>query len=96
MMSRYRKRPVEVEAWQFSDTFQTAPQWVIDAVKDGTIHVVPDMYPSKLENRTVHLFIETLEGEMCAEPHDYIVKGVKGELYPCKPDIFEQTYEVVA
>lgn len=32
---------------------------------------------------------------MCAEPHDYIIKGVKGELYPCKPDIFKQTYEVV-
>lgn len=96
MMTRYRKKPVEVEVWQFNDTFQTAPQWVIDAVKDGTIHVVPDMYPSKEEDRTVHLFIKTLEGEMCAEPHDYIIQGVKGELYPCKPDIFEATYEVVS
>lgn len=94
-MARYRKKPVEVEAWQFNDTFQTAPEWVKDAVRDGTIYVVPDMYPSKEEDRTVHLFIKTLEGEMCAEPHDYIIQGVKGELYPCKPDIFEQTYEVV-
>lgn len=94
-MPRYRKKPVEVDAWQFNDTFQTAPEWVIEAVQSGTIYVVPDMYPSKLEDRTVHLFIKTLEGEMCAEPHDYIIQGVQGELYPCKPDIFEQTYEVV-
>lgn len=94
-MTKYRKKPVEVEAWQFNDAFQTAPDWVIEAVKNGTISVVPDMYPAKEENRTVHLFIKTLEGEMCAEPHDYIIQGVKGELYPCKPDIFEKTYEVI-
>ena len=87
---KYRKKPVEIEAWQFNDTFQTAPGWMIKAVQDGTVYVVPD----KLKNRTIHMFIKTLEGEMCAEPNDWIIKGVKGELYPCKPDIFEQTYEV--
>lgn len=41
------------------------------------------------------LYIETLEGVMHAEPGDYIIKGVNGEFYPCKPDIFEKTYERV-
>lgn len=41
------------------------------------------------------LVISTLEGEMTASPGDYIIKGIKGEVYPCKPDIFEQTYEVL-
>lgn len=39
--------------------------------------------------------IHTLEGDMVAEKGDYIITGVKGEKYPCKPDIFEQTYEVI-
>lgn len=95
-MAKYRKKPVEVEAWQFNDTFQTAPEWVKEAVRDGVITVKADMYPSELENRTINLLIKTLEGDMCAEPHDYIIKGIKGELYPCKPDIFEQTYEGVS
>lgn len=42
-----------------------------------------------------YLAIQTLEGDMVAEPGDYIIRGVQGEFYPCKPDIFEATYEVV-
>lgn len=42
------------------------------------------------------LSIETLEGRMMADLGDYVIKGIQGELYPCKPDIFEMTYEVVA
>ena len=44
-------------------------------------------------NKDVDLIIKTLEGELVAMQGDYIVKGIKGEFYPCKPDIFEQTYE---
>lgn len=43
----------------------------------------------------LELFIKTLEGEMKVNEDDYIIKGVNGEFYPCKPDIFEQTYEIV-
>ena len=43
----------------------------------------------------LRLFIPTLEGEMTAQPGDWIIRGVKGEFYPCKPDIFEATYEPV-
>lgn len=42
-----------------------------------------------------HQLIETLEGNMKASPGDWIIKGIKGEIYPCKPDIFEATYELV-
>lgn len=42
-----------------------------------------------------HILIPTLEGDMCARPGDWIIKGVNGEYYPCKPDIFEKTYEAV-
>jgi hypothetical protein len=42
-----------------------------------------------------HMIIETLEGDMKASPLDYIIKGVNGEFYPCKPDIFEKTYDLV-
>jgi uncharacterized protein (UPF0303 family) len=52
--------------------------------------VIIDAYQADEE-----LFIETLEGTMRANPGDWIIKGVKGEMYPCKPDIFEQTYELV-
>lgn len=41
------------------------------------------------------LIIETLEGDMVANPGDWIIRGVKGELYPCKPDIFSETYEAI-
>lgn len=44
---------------------------------------------------TVRVFIHTLEGDMIVSPGDYVIKGVKGEFYPCKPDIFEQTYEPI-
>jgi hypothetical protein len=43
----------------------------------------------------INIFIPTLEGDMRADRHDYIIKGIKSEFYPCKPDIFEATYEKV-
>ena len=51
------------------------------------------VYPSAIEGPDF-LFIRTLEGDMMASPGDYIIKGVQGECYPCKPDIFAKTYEV--
>lgn len=61
------------------------PRWLIDACNDGTIIV-----------RDKDTFIKTLEGEMKVNDGDWIIQGVKGELYPCKPDIFEATYERVS
>lgn len=87
-MSKYRKRPVVIVAFCFdgrSNTDKSVPIWFLDAVLAGTVVASPD-----------HITIKTLEGDMRANLGDWIIKGVKGELYPCKPDIFTATYEPVA
>lgn len=82
MIKNYRKKPVIIQA----------VQWTGDNVNE--------MYNfTGIESIAVHngneLMVHTLEGNMLASKDDYIIKGVKGEFYPCKPDIFEETYEEV-
>lgn len=83
---KYRKKPVVIEAFQWTGRPDQLddPVWVIDAIKSGTVTVYPD-----------HLIIKTLEGDHRASVGDYIIQGIKGELYPCKPDIFTATYDAV-
>lgn len=83
-MPTFRKKPVEVEAVQLP--FTEAPAWLADAMDAWTVRV----YTSGRAE------IDTLEGTMTAQPGDWIIRGVKGEFYPCKPDIFAATYEPVA
>ena len=81
-MSTFRKKPVEVEARQY-----TSENWVDIAewCREGGVRIgMTD---------TGKASIPTLEGTMYASPGDWIIRGVQGEFYPCKPDIFEQTYE---
>jgi len=85
---KYRKKPVVIEAVQFFDDAETLMK--LSIFMDQDIHVSCE----DAENPV--LFIETLEGSMKAAFGDYIIKGIKGEFYPCKPDIFEKTYEVVS
>lgn len=80
-MGRYRKKPVEVEAIQFWPTEECLE--VLSKFSDGWL------------SRGGVYKIETLEGVMTAQPGDWIIKGVQGETYPCRPAIFEQTYEEV-
>lgn len=83
---RYRKRPVVVEAWEFTrDSLKAADSWVRRYQND--IKLV-----SQYGGEVLYIEIKTLEGTMRAELGDYIIKGVQGEFYPCKPDIFEATY----
>lgn len=83
-MPIYRKRPVEIEAVQYNgENGNVLRHWGA-----GTIREIPGTDPFPL-----HLEIETLEGTMTAQIGDWIIKGVAGEFYPCKPDIFEATYE---
>lgn len=84
---KYRKKPVIIEAIQFQDDAEIITQ-LSDFIGD-TIYV---NYTNK---DNPYLRIETLEGDMKASVGDYIIKGVNGEFYPCKPDIFEKTYEKV-
>lgn len=86
---RFRKKPVEIEAFQFQPQTPTVdhPQWFVRALLDGTM-----WYQG---GETPYLTIKTLEGDHRANVGDWIIQGVKGELYPCKPDIFAATYEEV-
>ena len=81
---KWRKKPVVIEAFQWTgDKDQHGePEWICQAIAECKVAVFPD-----------HLAIETLEGILRAERGDWIIRGIKGELYPCKPDIFAATYE---
>lgn len=89
-MSKYRKKPVEIEAFEFG--VDCIPDWFMDKVTDNTIILVNmgKYYPQE-----GYCKIQTLEGEMIGNIGDYIIKGIKGEIYPCKYDIFRMTYEKV-
>lgn len=92
-MAKYRKKPVEIEAVQFQGFSPTSGQVILSER--------PEWLTSEFGNRVLFfgerdtLTIKTLEGEHIASIGDYIIKGVKGEFYPCKPDIFELTYEKI-
>lgn len=88
---QYRKKPVVIEAVQF-----LRGNWrIIERWSCGKIYVSPVRERTKDNPSGEYIQIETLEGVMTAIPGDWIIKGVAGEFYPCKPDIFEQTYELV-
>jgi len=91
---KYRKKPVVIEAFQLERRELNWPQWAHDALTENIIisHNTGKFYNPSEET---FLIIRTLEGNHKASLGDYIIKGVKGELYPCKPDIFEMTYEIV-
>jgi hypothetical protein len=87
IMPKFRKMPVVIEAIQY----------------DGTENSVVEILQMKETNSSAKsirvdagdLLIHTLEGVMRADKGDWVIKGVNGELYPCKPDIFDKTYEPV-
>lgn len=78
---QYVKKPIAVDAFKWED-ISIIPEWFAKAVFEGAVIVDGDT-----------VFIKTLEGVMKAEKGTWIIRGVKGELYPCKADIFEETYE---
>lgn len=85
MARKFRKLPVEVEAMQLEPTVKSmmeAVDWIEAGGSTSSYHFG-------------NVSITTLEGTMFAVPGDWIIKGVEGEFYPCKPDIFEKTYEEV-
>ena len=84
---KYRKKPVIIEAMQFVEENK-------DIVYSWASSIRMNVEPTFRDHKPV-LIIPTLEGDMVASIGDFIIKGVNGELYPCKPDIFEKTYEKV-
>jgi hypothetical protein len=81
----FRKKPVAISATQWF------PGTDVPGVFFHDRH--PDRHEYELRGRTGNYCVETLEGTMKVTPGDWIITGIKGELYPCKPDIFERTYE---
>lgn len=77
-MPKFRKKPVVIEAWQNVLDDHGVPDWVLAAI---------------VITEDGALIIRTLEGDMKASLNDWIIQGVQGEVYPCKPDIFAATYE---
>lgn len=99
---KYRKKPVEIEAIQFKLIREIPFKYgVAKEYNEGEIasfigNIVRTRHePNETPEGNVYFEIETLEGTMKASLGDWIIKGVKGEFYPCKPDIFEATYERV-
>lgn len=108
-MPHYRKKPVEIEAIQFTGIVDTGfmglmgpafsgemPDWLVQAQRPQGYAIGRGewTYDPKLLGGVLQ--IGTLEGVHTASPNDFIIKGVNGEIYPCKPDIFKKTYvEVV-
>lgn len=90
MQGRYRKKPVTVEAWQWGGSEQAAEDIVSWIQRYGG-----DAQFVSVDGLTTSIGISTLEGEMMAVSGDWIIRGVQGEFYPCKPHIFEETYERV-
>lgn len=90
MAKKYRKLPVEIEAMYFdpnktgSTSVEEICNWIIKGGGDADY-----------STNELCIYIFTLEGKMKAMPGDYIIRGIQGEHYPCKPDIFDKTYEAV-
>lgn len=86
MINKARKKPVEIEFIEYTDDTN-----IVDLYDWSN-----DQIELVFENDTLQkrLYVNTLEGDMLVNTGDYIIKGVNGEVYPCKPDIFHKTYEV--
>lgn len=94
-MGQFRKKPVTVEARLFDGSWasgQPILAWMSESSWPSDMSL-PRW--SDVRESTGHLYIPTLEGEMTASAGDWIIKGVQGEFYPCKPEIFTATYDAV-
>ncbi len=87
-MPKFRKKPVEIEAIDF-----TRDNW--EEIKHFTNNTAHSLTIEKRINGLATCIIPTLEGQHIAIEGDWIIKGIEGEFYPCKPGIFEATYEIV-
>lgn len=91
MLRFYRKKPVVISAIQINE--QSSDD--VYVWSDGNVIASPVLEPTTDNPKGVYWQVKTLEGVMIAKPNDYIIRGVEGEFYPCRKDIFEKTYEQV-
>jgi hypothetical protein len=88
IVKKFRKKPVVIEAIQWIPHFPKPNHSNFEEIKELVGN-------NCSLDKNYGLIIQTLEGDMQAQPLDWIIKGVNGEFYPCKPDIFEKTYEPI-
>lgn len=98
-MAKFREKPVVIEAFQITEISRQDnsdwPEW-LHRVWNRERHEVGAVFPSeKKSDGTDRLVVHTLRGLFTVSWNDWIIRGVNGELYPCKPDTFEKTYDVV-
>ena len=90
-MPKFRKKPIIIEAIKYLGNGDVrggeVPEWMWNAFENGTMQATNGIDP---------LVIKTLEGDATVSPGDYIIQGVQGELYPCKPEIFAATYDDIS
>ncbi len=87
-MAKYRRKPVEIHAHRLGDDWSADSMPIWEGVMAKTIIL-------RMDDPKPHAVIHTLEGVMRAEMGDWIIRGVLGEFYPCKPDVFAKVYEPV-
>ena len=90
-MAMYRKKPVVIEAFKFY--VDSIPDWFMDKVTTNDV-ILKNCNYKQYSIDEAYCEIKTLEGVMRGNGGDFIIKGVSGEIYPCKSDIFEKTYEL--
>lgn len=103
---RFRKRPVEIEAvnylgihdgqMRFATRLNEMPEWLGEAISGAEGHAGSIWIEHGDEPGAAKTHVGTLEGHHMANPGDWIIRGVEGEIYPCKPEIFAKTYEIVS
>jgi hypothetical protein len=92
MIKKYRKKPVVIEAFQF--TIEMAEDYCFKNIPlPFNLRIYGGWNPKTRVLGRIWIPVETLEGRMIAHIGDYVIKGIKGEIYPCKPDIFLATYD---
>ena len=94
-MAKFVKKPIVISAWLFDGT-QESIQHLLGMQGDGRIVKYKGEQKNSFGIIPPELSIHTLEGIMYANVGDYIIRGIRGELYPCKPDIFRATYDEVS
>ena len=92
---KYRKLPVVIDAIRYDGLNKEIVEEFVGDFLDSEINDCAYTATGKVPPIR-KLIIQTLEGKMFVSPGDYVIKGVNGEFYPCKPDIFEKTYEIEA
>ena len=93
MIRKFKKKPVIIEAIQYNNLNREEIETFVGKKLSQELET-ETAYLAGKGSPKFSIIIETLEGNMKAMPNDWIIKGLKGEFYPCKPDIFEMTYEI--